>query len=72
MAEPRKRIGAMMAGLDIRYDLGDASIDPRNYLGMGAYDLVPTKLVATTGLKTASDDWFGVPNDETRQLDLAQ
>lgn len=36
--------------------LGDASFDPRNYMGLGAYDYVPTKLVATKYLKTASDD----------------
>jgi uncharacterized repeat protein (TIGR01451 family) len=48
--------------------LGDASFDPRNYLGLGDYDLVPTKLVATEFMKTASDDWFadfddtGVPS----------
>jgi len=39
--------------------LGDASFDPRNYLGLGDYDLVPTKLVGTELMKTASDDWFG-------------
>ena len=38
--------------------LGDASLDPRNYLGTGTYDYVPTKLVITTLLRTASDDWF--------------
>lgn len=38
--------------------LGDSSFDPRNYLGIGSYDFVPTKLVATSYLKTASDDWF--------------
>jgi uncharacterized repeat protein (TIGR01451 family) len=38
--------------------LGDASIDPRNYLGTGAFDYVPTKLVSTLLLRTASDDWF--------------
>jgi uncharacterized repeat protein (TIGR01451 family) len=38
--------------------LGDASIDPRNYFGFGSVDYVPTKLVATTYQKTASDDWF--------------
>jgi uncharacterized repeat protein (TIGR01451 family) len=38
--------------------LGDASVDPRNYLGLGTYDYVPTKLVATSLLNTASDDWF--------------
>lgn len=43
--------------------LGDASFDPRNYLGLGDYDLVPTKLVATSLMKTASDDWFADFND---------
>jgi uncharacterized repeat protein (TIGR01451 family) len=38
--------------------LGDASIDPRNYFGTGAFDYVPTKLVPTALLRTASDDWF--------------
>jgi hypothetical protein len=38
--------------------LGDASFDPRNYLGFGNLDLVPTRLVLTKFLKTASDDWF--------------
>ncbi|HEX7705984.1 MAG TPA: SdrD B-like domain-containing protein [Thermoanaerobaculia bacterium] len=38
--------------------LGDASFDPRNYLGMGSYDFVPTKLIPTAANKTASDDWF--------------
>ena len=36
--------------------IGDASFDPRNYLGQGAFDLVPTKLVDTAYLETASDD----------------
>ena len=38
--------------------VGDASYDPRNYLGYGEFDLVPTKFVDTEYLKTASDDWF--------------
>jgi hypothetical protein len=38
--------------------LGDASVDPRNYLGTGTFDYVPTKLVRTLLLRTASDDWF--------------
>jgi hypothetical protein len=38
--------------------VGDASFDPRNYLGMGDLDLVPTKLVDTLYMETASDDWF--------------
>lgn len=37
---------------------GDASIDPRNYLGLGFFDFVPTALVPTAEMMTASDDWF--------------
>jgi uncharacterized repeat protein (TIGR01451 family)/fimbrial isopeptide formation D2 family protein len=37
---------------------GDASWDPRNYMGFANVDLVPTKLVSSQYLKTASDDWF--------------
>jgi hypothetical protein len=37
---------------------GDASVDPRDYLGFGFLDFVPTKVVVTAELKTASDDWF--------------
>jgi hypothetical protein len=36
--------------------VGDASFDPRNYLGLGDFDFVPTKLIDTTYLETASDD----------------
>ncbi len=38
--------------------VGDASFDPRNYLGLGDFDFLPTKLIDTTLLETASDDWF--------------
>lgn len=37
---------------------GDASVDPHNYLGAGFFDFVPTKIIVTSELKTASDDWF--------------
>ena len=37
---------------------GRASLDPRNYLGFGYLDFVPTRIVPTTSLMTASDDWF--------------
>lgn len=43
---------------------GDASIDPRNYLGLGAFDFVPTKLVPMVLLKTASDDWLANVNGD--------
>jgi len=38
--------------------VGDASVDPRNYLGFGSFDFVPTRIIVTSELKTASDDWF--------------
>jgi hypothetical protein len=38
--------------------VGDASVDPRDYLGFGDFDFVPTKLVDTLFLETASDDWY--------------
>jgi uncharacterized repeat protein (TIGR01451 family) len=38
--------------------VGDASVDPRDYLGFGSFDFVPTKIVPTAELMTASDDWF--------------
>ena len=37
---------------------GDASFDTRNYLGFGDNDLVPTKLVDTVFMETASDEWL--------------
>jgi hypothetical protein len=37
---------------------GDASYDPKNYTGQGYNDQVPTKLVDTGLLETASDDWL--------------
>jgi hypothetical protein len=39
--------------------VGDASYDPRGYLGLGAVDLIPTRFVATRSFEAASDDWFG-------------
>jgi hypothetical protein len=38
--------------------VGDASFDPKNYLGKGDMDFVPTKLIDTAYMETASDDWF--------------
>lgn len=38
--------------------VGDASIDPRDYLGGGSVDFVPTKLVGMIYQKTASDAWL--------------
>ncbi len=38
--------------------VGDSSWDPRNYLNEGSNDFVPTKLIDTASLETASDDWL--------------
>jgi hypothetical protein len=38
--------------------VGDASFDPKNYYGYGDFDFVPTKLIDTVYMETASDDWF--------------
>lgn len=39
--------------------VGDATVDPKNYLGRGANnDLVPTKLIDLATSETVSDDWF--------------
>jgi hypothetical protein len=38
--------------------VGNASYDPKNHLGRGDLDLVPTKLIDTQLMETASDDWF--------------
>ena len=42
---------------------GRASFDPRNYLGFGDLDLVPTSIIPSPNLMTASDDWFSDFND---------
>ena len=53
---------------------GDASVDPRNFLGFGDFDFVPTRIIPTAQLMTASDDWFsdfsnsGVPALATGRL----
>jgi len=44
--------------------VGDASLDPRNFLGQGAFDFAPTKLIDTQEMETASDDWFVDWNDD--------
>jgi len=52
---------------------GDASFDPRNYLGLGANDFVPTKLMEMMYLKTASDDWFtDFDNDGVADLPIGR
>ncbi|MEA2414457.1 MAG: hypothetical protein QOI58_1114, partial [Thermoanaerobaculia bacterium] len=45
--------------------LGDASVDPRNYLGLGSFNFVPTRLVPTIYFNAPSDDWFTDFNSDT-------
>jgi len=52
----RKPLYALLAG--------DASYDPKNYLGQGLNDLVPTKLIDTNLMEAASDDWLADFNDD--------
>jgi hypothetical protein len=44
--------------------VGDGSYDPRDYLGRGRYDLVPSKLLDAGAMETASDDWFADFDDD--------
>lgn len=56
---------------------GRASFDPRNYLGLGHLDLVPTRILPSSSLMTSSDDWFsdftdtGMPTIATGRLPVA-
>lgn len=56
---------------------GKASVDPRDYLGFGHLDFVPTKIVPTPSLMTASDGWFsdfrdtGMPSVATGRLPVS-
>ena len=43
---------------------GDSSYDPKNYLGFGDWDIVPSKLIDTALMETAADDWLGDFNSE--------
>lgn len=53
-------IRSFLAGNAPRYValMGDSTFDPRNYLGFGDFDFVPSKSIPTEYFKTASDDWF--------------
>lgn len=44
--------------------VGSASRDPKNYTGFGDSDLVPTRIIDTTKLETASDEWFSDFNND--------
>ncbi len=53
--------------------VGDASLDPKNYLGQGNFDFVPTKIVDTLVMETASDDWLAdFDGDELANLAMGR
>jgi len=53
--------------------VGDASFDPRNYMGFGFCDFVPTKLIDGVFMETASDDWFAdLDGDGTAELAIGR
>ena len=51
-------IGKWKHGASYLLLVGEASYDPKNYLGLGEVDQVPTKLVDTTYMEAATDDWI--------------
>ena len=52
--------------------VGGATYDPRNFLGRGSLDYVPTKLVDTAMLETASDDWFVDPDGKGPEIPIGR
>ena len=44
--------------------LGDGTIDPRNYYGIGRFNLVPSKIVNTVMTETASDEYLSDLNGD--------
>ncbi len=51
---------------------GDASLDPRNYFGLGG-NFVPTKSVETFSMETFSDDWMAdVNGDEVPDVSMGR
>ena len=57
--------------------VGDATFDPRNYIGYGDLDFVPTRFLPTVYMKAASDTWLvdfdgdGLPNMYLGRLSVA-
>lgn len=52
---------------------GDSTYDPKNYLHVGDFDFVPTKLIDTITMETASDDWLAdFNNDGIAELNIGR
>ncbi len=53
--------------------VGDSSFDPKNYLGFGNHDYLPTKLLDTFYIESASDDWFAdFDNDGLAEMSIGR
>ncbi|MFL6212997.1 MAG: C25 family cysteine peptidase [Blastocatellia bacterium] len=52
--------------------VGDASLDPKNYLGFGDSDFVPTRLIETLNMETASDDWLADFNGNGAEMPIGR
>jgi len=55
LREPRRHGGGRRRFLVL---MGDASVDPRNYLGLDVVDYLPTKMWPRPIWQAPSDDWF--------------
>ena len=52
---------------------GSGSLDPKGYEGLGNLDFVPTKLIDTGTMETASDDWLvDFNNDGKPQMSIGR
>ncbi|HZS46659.1 MAG TPA: choice-of-anchor Q domain-containing protein [Blastocatellia bacterium] len=50
-----------------------ASLDPKGYEGLGNQDFIPTKLIDTSSMETASDDWLvDFDNDGRPQMSIGR
>jgi hypothetical protein len=52
--------------------VGVASLDPKNYLGFGDSDFVPTRLIDTINMETASDDWLADFNGNGAEVTIGR
>jgi hypothetical protein len=59
-------VAAKAANSNLKYVMmiGDATYDPRNYLGLGYNDLIPTKFVDTSEGESPSDEFLGDANGD--------
>jgi hypothetical protein len=53
--------------------VGNASRDPKNYTGFGDLDFLPSKIIDTSSMETASDDWYiDFGDDEATSMSIGR